>query len=426
MLDNGHAPIVVEPNSKRTRQRAWQRRCRELPETRTVRQECVSFPGDGIGMALGRCVALDLDFDDPDKVARALAIIAEEVPGKLLIRRSVKGRIAVVFRAGSPIETRHYTSAGFDILGTGSYIVVAGIHPATGEPYSWLDESPFTMRLAEMTTITKSQVDRIVHRLIEEFGRESQQARASKLAGAQVVSCIATVPMGERIADGRDTLLLNISLQEGSAGVTDVQELTNRTWARFVVEADLSRPKRNGTTNWTKADARAKAEALLRRVAEGKVKLTPAGKPLVYAEQFEAYAKAVTTLAAFRKLPPAAVKVSGVMLSLCRTDNGCYASTETLARLTNVTERYLQRVRQLLVDKGYWHRWRPSVGRGSTSHYLPCIADTIAAAEKVAEVGAWNTSEEGGNGCFGSLEEQIERNHDVGFEFLAGSAGDPS
>jgi hypothetical protein len=137
--------------------------------------------------------ALDIDIMGPDAAEAAEALVREtyEERGYILIRIGRSPKRAILFRTDKPFKkiVRNFTKPGSDtvqkleMLGMGQQIVVAGVHPDTGQPYRWHGGEPDKIKREDLPYISESEaqdlIDKIAQMLIAEFGFvEATQSKA--------------------------------------------------------------------------------------------------------------------------------------------------------------------------------------------------------------------------------------------------------
>jgi hypothetical protein len=93
------------------------------------------------GLRTARIPSLDSDVDDP-RVAKSIRTFMTGWchNGRMLIRTGRAPRFAVPFRCDVPfskIKRELKDDAKIELLATGQLIVVDGVHPYTGRPYTW-------------------------------------------------------------------------------------------------------------------------------------------------------------------------------------------------------------------------------------------------------------------------------------------------
>ncbi|WP_164857073.1 bifunctional DNA primase/polymerase [Sphingomonas crocodyli] len=398
LLDNEYTGLLpIKDGGKQAALKGWNDPKRRHRSREAVLHEANRFAYFGVAIVCGDVIAIDIDVEDEAEAARLEAIVREEVAGEPLVRIGRWPRRALFFRASEKIATAH--GDGYDILGAGSYVVCFGIHPLTGKPYYWCGRSPLDTKHAELALITSANVKRLQKRL---KARLETMTVATESENNKPINCL--------VADGRDKLLRDIIFAIWQQGIDDVHKLAELGWREFELQADLRRPKRSGSTSWAFEDALEKARYTIKRAADGDIVRGFGDSTLRYQPRFESFAQAINTIAAFGRwfaksqpetavelLPPAAVKISQLMLCLCRDDRGCFASVETLVRLTDYSIPHVKRVRATLVSRGYWSRHRYGKGRGHITEYRPCVEFTVAEAKKVSFPGAWISSGVGGD-----------------------------
>lgn len=101
-----------------------------------------AWPGAGVGLQAKRFPALDIDVEDIDYVAALLRRV-EGLAGFIFGRVGRRPRILLPFQADEPLSKRRLPlpslgeGAAVELLGAGQQYVIDGIHPKTGQPYSW-------------------------------------------------------------------------------------------------------------------------------------------------------------------------------------------------------------------------------------------------------------------------------------------------
>lgn len=381
LLANGYTPLPIPPKSKRAQLKNWQGRTPESLSGLRLQTEIERYPDYGTALVCGELIALDLDWFDPAQVARAERIIRDIVLGEPLMREGQAPRRVLLYRAMSPIPTRHFD--GFDVQGSKSYIMSFGIHP-TGCLFRWIGPSPCEVLLIDLPVITPEQIEQIISLLVPISATKPDFTTFSVRADRNWAT---------PVSDGRDRLMTATVYEVWCHGLDRLDELAVEAWRRFQERADLSRPKRNGTMPWTVADVRHKAKYLLARAAAGKVQRTSSlCSELTYQTEHEPFARAVDALGARGGLSPGAVRLSQLMLCLCRNGGGCFASVETLARQLDIAEGSVKRLRPRLVAAQLWTCRSRGQGRGAQSEYVPCVEAALAEAEKVTVMGTLITS----------------------------------
>src|SRR5262249_13532009 len=130
-------------------------------------EEMRAWCGPNTGIVLGRgarpIVALDVDVLDPEAASRVEEVVRGQFSdGEILVRTGLAPKRAVLFLADAPfakIRTSFRDPAGsshnIEVLCAGQQIVVAGMHPDTGEPYAWhADRSPENVRPDALPKLT--------------------------------------------------------------------------------------------------------------------------------------------------------------------------------------------------------------------------------------------------------------------------------
>jgi hypothetical protein len=163
LIDHGYPVIPIMPGAKvpgryRTGRWSpypgWTRHCDRATTSGEV-EIWSRWPGCGIGIAGGAVVGLDIDVPDA-----ALAVRLTEVAGEMLgatpcLRIGRAPKRLLVYRAAAPFpgRKRHPVEA----LARGQQFVAFAIHPDTGQPYAWPDESPLDVPLADLPAVDEAR-----------------------------------------------------------------------------------------------------------------------------------------------------------------------------------------------------------------------------------------------------------------------------
>jgi hypothetical protein len=162
LVDNGYSVIPIMPGSKvpgRFTGGAWS----PYPDwTRHGHRPTKPFevdiwrrwPGCGIGIAGGAVVGVDLDVLDGD-LAIQLAALAARLLGDtpcLRIGRAPKRLLVYRAPAAFPGRKRH----PLEILARGQQFVAYAVHPDTGRPYEWPEDSLVEVPLSRLPAIDEA------------------------------------------------------------------------------------------------------------------------------------------------------------------------------------------------------------------------------------------------------------------------------
>jgi len=164
LADRGYPILPLQPGTKKPgRYRLgdwhdypeWSRHC-DRATTENEVDLWADWPGAGIGIATGKVIGIDIDLLASEDVARRIEALARERLGNTpAVRIGRAPKRLLVYRAAEPF-------AGFklppiEVLGRGQQFVAYGIHPDTGEPYTWPVDSLADLALDELPAITETQ-----------------------------------------------------------------------------------------------------------------------------------------------------------------------------------------------------------------------------------------------------------------------------
>ncbi len=128
--------LALYENDKRPIETKWSRWCHERQPAGYIDRYMQSAASYNIGLPLGQggLVAIDIDTEDADHIARLVACL----PPIRAAKRGKRGFTAFFLMAGDhfPIQRLNLV----EILSHGAQTVIPpSIHPDTGQPYVWLD-----------------------------------------------------------------------------------------------------------------------------------------------------------------------------------------------------------------------------------------------------------------------------------------------
>src|SRR5262245_23114658 len=140
--------------------------------------------------------ALDIDIMNPEAAEAVEALVRGRIgdAGRMLVRTGKAPKRAVLFRTDTPFKKIQVElinpdgseprlgekHPGIEFLCDGQQVVVDGIHPDTGKPYSWHGGKPGDVLREDLPAITVDEaqrlVDDVIALLINEFGFECKTA----------------------------------------------------------------------------------------------------------------------------------------------------------------------------------------------------------------------------------------------------------
>lgn len=113
------------------------------------------WPDCGVGIACGAVVGLDIDVMDA-ALAIQIADLATEMLGDTpCIRIGQAPKRLLVYRTNTPFAGRKRHP--LEVLARGQQFVAHAIHPATGQPYTWPQDSLLDVPLASLPAVTEAQ-----------------------------------------------------------------------------------------------------------------------------------------------------------------------------------------------------------------------------------------------------------------------------
>lgn len=392
ILANGYSPIPVRPCEKRTFVRGWSRFCAMPPTAATVARWAALPTNYGIALACGyTCVAIDLDEDDPERLAHLFALTVANFGPTPLVRHGRPPRCVLLYRPAKPGMSSHRLGGTVEVLGRGRYVVSFGIHPGASAPYAWKGPGPQEFLAKDLPVITEAMIEafaKAVHTLYDRAGPDQgvptaetpAPGRESALPG-RLGNSSRTAPSAPRwlldadgrVCDGRDGYLTALVCRHFCRGIMDSQALAEAAWSEFVRTTSLERGKRDGKKAWGRADALAKSVAIIRKAGRrpGILRASVTRPGYWTPPRLEAFRRLVDSQGAAGRLSPVTVRVSHAMASFVRGDGTCFATPSTLAKLAGCSVRSAKAARQKLVKTALWQVSNNRGGRARGADYLP-------------------------------------------------------
>lgn len=269
LLDHGYTPLPIRPGSKAPAPARWS----AVDVTDNVITDwSARYPDHGVGLRTGHLVGLDIDLLDPDR-AHAVQAAAIARFGETLIRVGQWPKRLLLYRTNMPF--RKLAVPGVEMLGAGQQFVAFGIHPGTGQPYSWpLGETPLEVPLDGLPLVDEAAL----RTFLGEIGAAAPPRPLSGARKRTAEAAQANRPERDetgRVIDGRDAWLSTIAFHEVhdvvDRGVPpELDKLAGAVWDRFTVSADLERPRSTGRA-YTLADAARKVADKLRLLQDARL-----------------------------------------------------------------------------------------------------------------------------------------------------------
>ena len=147
LVANGYPILPIMPGTKkpgRFRNGAWSdypdwTRHAERPTTENELGVWQAWPEAGVGIVCGSVVAVDIDVLEPDLALLIEQLARERLGDTPALRIGRAPKRLLVYRAAEPFPG--IRRAPLEVLGLGQQFVAHAVHPDTGRPYDWPDDS---------------------------------------------------------------------------------------------------------------------------------------------------------------------------------------------------------------------------------------------------------------------------------------------
>ncbi len=153
--------IPLHNPGKRPIKTGWEQYSQSPPAESEIDLWARQYPDAGIGLVAGPdgVVAVDLDFLDAAKCARALDIADETLGATPLVRVGQAPKTMLFYRADVNLEPGGRAFGGYELYRHSGQVVLYGVHPDTRQPYRWIDARPEDVSPGDLPLVTQSMLD---------------------------------------------------------------------------------------------------------------------------------------------------------------------------------------------------------------------------------------------------------------------------
>jgi hypothetical protein len=174
LRERGHSPIPV--NGKRPLIKGWQNlggiSAEEISRLTVEKPDHVNT-----GVLTALAPVIDLDIKDPAAAEAAEQLIRERFcdTGRILTRIGSAPKRAIPFQTAKPFDKiavdlvapNGDASQKIELLCNGQQVVVAGIHPDTGKPYTWFGGDLTEVSRYDLPHLNEAEAQLLVHDVVE-------------------------------------------------------------------------------------------------------------------------------------------------------------------------------------------------------------------------------------------------------------------
>ncbi len=367
LVENGYPAIPARPGSKQPAVRDWQHYSVTILTPAHRAELAGKFPNHGVFCHCDGFVAIDIDLEDAALVALLTAACNSTIGPPVIVRVGKAPRCVILYRTEDTVRTQRLP--GLEIRGQGSGVMLFGIHPSTGQPYSYSSLTPLEVPVADLPLATPVAIDLFLQAAATILGH-----RTNPLLSPSAVPPVALA----QITDGRERFVRDQVWQRYLQGWTSASAISEQVFAQLSRHADLTRPHASGA----KYDLAFVHSRVLSTLRSAKPIFTKGPRPSVErvvltAADKKAFRNSINEAGALGQLRPASVLVSHAMLGSIGIANSAYVSTATLAHRIGLAVDTVKRARRELREKGYWVAVDDAGGRAKIAHYLPVLEGEI-------------------------------------------------
>ncbi|MFN6998600.1 MAG: bifunctional DNA primase/polymerase [Elioraea tepidiphila] len=162
LVDNGYSVIPIMPGSKVPGQFRggewslypdWTRHC-DRPTKSFEVDIWRRWPGCGVGIATGAVVGIDIDILDGALAIQLAGLAASMLGDTPCLRIGRAPKRLLVYRAATPFAGRKRHP--LELLARGQQFVAYAVHPDTGRPYDWPEDSLVELPLSRLPVVDEA------------------------------------------------------------------------------------------------------------------------------------------------------------------------------------------------------------------------------------------------------------------------------
>ncbi len=164
LVANGYPILPIMPGTKkpgRWRGGAWSdypdwTRHAERSTTEHELEVWRNWPDAGVGVVCGPVVAIDIDITDPELALEIERLARARLGDTPALRIGRAPKRLLVYRAAEPFAG--IRRAPLEVLGLGQQFVAHAVHPDTGRPYDWPEDSLADIDLGDLPAVDEVAV----------------------------------------------------------------------------------------------------------------------------------------------------------------------------------------------------------------------------------------------------------------------------
>ena len=144
-----------------------------------------TWPDAGVGILCGPVIGIDIDVADADLALELERLARARLGDTPALRIGRAPKRLLVYRAAAPFAG--IRRSPLEVLGLGQQFVAHAIHPDTGRPYEWPEESLADIDIGDLPDVDEAAVRAFVDealRLVPEALKPARLATASTPGGA--------------------------------------------------------------------------------------------------------------------------------------------------------------------------------------------------------------------------------------------------
>jgi hypothetical protein len=158
-----------------------------------------TWPDAGVGVACGAVVGIDIDVADPELALELERLARARLGDTPALRIGRAPKRLLVYRAATPFAGIRRTP--IEVLGLGQQFVAHAIHPDTGRPYEWPEESLADIDIDALPTIDEGAVRVFLDEALAIVPDKLKPARLSALPAGVVRPAPSQIGTAEAIRD---------------------------------------------------------------------------------------------------------------------------------------------------------------------------------------------------------------------------------
>lgn len=205
LVANGYPVLPIMPGTKKpgrwrngrwTDYPDWTRHAQRPTSEHELAIWC-GWPDAGVGVACGPVVAVDIDVDAPETALALERRCRERLGDTPALRIGRPPKRLLVYRAVEPFAG--IRRAPLEVLGLGQQFVAHALHPTTGRPYDWPEETLADLDIGSLPAIDAAMARDFLDEALSMVPKDLRPTRLAAAGGGEPRPAVAQAGTPEAI-----------------------------------------------------------------------------------------------------------------------------------------------------------------------------------------------------------------------------------